>query len=130
MIVAETIKQMLAEYKSKKLAGLKKSASGLEYVIIDQGTGPGIKDGDMIPTSYYGVRKADGVMFDNSYDRGGPADFGVGQLIPGFNEGMKLLNRGGKAVLFIPSELGYGAQGASEQIPPNTDLVFYIEMGL
>jgi FKBP-type peptidyl-prolyl cis-trans isomerase len=130
MIVAETVKQMLAEYKGKKLAGLKKAASGLEYVIIDQGSGPAIKDGDMIPTSYYGVRKADGVMFDNSYDRGGPASFGVGQLIPGFNEGMKLLNRGGKAVLFIPSNLGYGEQGASAEIPPNTDLVFYIEMGL
>jgi FKBP-type peptidyl-prolyl cis-trans isomerase len=50
-------------------------------------------------------------------------------LIPGFNEGMKLLNRGGKALLFIPSDLGYGEQGAGADIPGNTDLVFYIEMG-
>jgi FKBP-type peptidyl-prolyl cis-trans isomerase FkpA len=69
-------------------------------------------------------------MFDNSYDRGGPAPFNVGGLIPGFNEGMKLLNRGGKALLIIPSKLGYGAQGAGGDIPPNTDLVFYIEMGM
>ena len=69
-------------------------------------------------------------MFDNSYDRGGPSPFTVGGLIPGFNEGMKLLNRGGKALLFIPSDLGYGEQGAGAEIPPNTDLVFYIEMGL
>jgi FKBP-type peptidyl-prolyl cis-trans isomerase FkpA/FKBP-type peptidyl-prolyl cis-trans isomerase FklB len=68
-------------------------------------------------------------MFDNSYDRGGPAPFNVGSLIPGFNEGMKLLNRGGKALLFIPSKLGYGEQGAGGDIPPNADLVFYIEMG-
>ncbi|MCC7466333.1 MAG: FKBP-type peptidyl-prolyl cis-trans isomerase [Saprospiraceae bacterium] len=129
MVVAETIKTMLADYKAKKLANLKKSASGLEYVIIEQGSGAAIKDGDSVPTNYYGVRKADGFMFDNSYDRGGPAPFSVGQLIPGFNEGMKLLNRGGKAMLFIPSSLGYGEQGAGGDIPPNTDLVFYIEMG-
>lgn len=130
MIVAEKVKTMLAAYKSKQLADLKKTPSGLEYVIIEQGSGATIKDGESIPTSYFGIRKADGVMFDNSYDRGGPTPFTVGQLIPGFNEGMKLLNRGGKALLFIPSGLGYGAQGAGADIPPNTDLVFYIEMGL
>lgn len=129
MIIAEKVKTMLADYKAKKLADLKKSASGLEYVIIEQGSGAAVKDGDNIPTNYFGVRKTDGVMFDNSYDRGGPAPFAVGGLIPGFNEGMKLLNRGGKALLFIPSSLGYGEQGAGGDIPPNTDLVFYIEMG-
>ncbi len=128
MIIAQTVKTMLADYKSKKLANLKKSASGLEYVIIEQGTGAPVKDGDNIPTNYYGVRKSDGKMFDNSYDRGGPAPFSVGGLIPGFNEGMKLLNRGGKALLIIPSSLGYGEQGAGADIPPNADLVFYIEM--
>lgn len=129
MVVAETVKTMLAEYKSKKLANLKKSESGLEYVIIEQGSGAPIKDGDSVPTNYFGVRKSDGKMFDNSYDRGGPAPFNVGGLIPGFNEGMKLLNRGGKAMLFIPSALGYGEQGAGADIPANADLVFYIEMG-
>lgn len=130
MLIADKIKTMLADYKANKLANLKKSASGLEYVIIEQGSGPAIKDGDSVPTSYYGVRKSDGFMFDNSYDRGGATPFSVGGLIPGFNEGMKLLNRGGKAMLFIPSKLGYGAQGAGADIPANADLVFYIEMGL
>jgi len=130
MIVIETVKTMLADYKSKKLANLKKTASGLEYVIIVQGSGAAIKDGDSVPTNYYGVRQKDGVMFDNSYERGGASPFTVGGLIPGFNEGMKLLNRGGKAMLFIPSKLGYGEQGAGADIPPNTDLVFYIDMGL
>jgi FKBP-type peptidyl-prolyl cis-trans isomerase len=129
MVVAETVKTMLADYKAKKLANLKKSDSGLEYVIIEQGSGAGLKDGDSVPTNYFGVRKNDGVMFDNSYDRGGPSPFTVGALIPGFNEGMKLLNRGGKALLFIPSKLGYGEQGAGGDIPPNTDLVFYLELG-
>lgn len=130
MLIADKIKTMLADYKANKLANLKKSASGLEYVIIEQGSGAAIKDGDSVPTSYYGVRKSDGFMFDNSYDRGGATPFSVGGLIPGFNEGMKLLNRGGKAMLFIPSKLGYGAQGAGADIPANADLVFYIEMGL
>ena len=130
MIIAEKVKTMMADYKGKKLANLQKSASGLEYVIIEQGSGPAIKDGDSVPTNYYGVRKADGVMFDNSFDRGGPSPFNVGGLIPGFNEGMKLLNRGGKAILFIPSSLGYGAQGAGGDIPPYADLVFYIDMGI
>lgn len=129
MIVAEKIKTMLADYKSKKLANLQKSASGLEYVILEQGTGAGVKEGDNIPTNYYGVLKSDGKMFDNSYDRGGATPFTVGSLIPGFNEGMKLLNRGGKALLFIPSALGYGEQGAGGNIPPNADLVFYLELG-
>ncbi len=130
MVIAEKVKTMMADYKAKKLAGLQKTASGLEYVIIDKGSGAALKDGDSVPTNYYGVRKNDGVMFDNSYDRGGPAPFSVGGLIPGFNEGMKLLNRGGKALLIIPSKLGYGEQGTGNEIPPNTDLVFYIDMGL
>lgn len=129
MVIAQTVTSMLADYKGKNLANLKKTASGLEYVIIEQGTGAAIKDGDNIPSHYYGVRKSDGKMFDNSYDRGGRAPFPVGGLIPGFNEGMKLLNRGGKAMLFIPSSLGYGEQGAGADIPPNADLVFYIDMG-
>lgn len=130
MIIAEQVKTMLADYNAKKLTNLKKTETGLEYVILEQGSGPAIKDGDSVPTNYYGVRKNDGKMFDNSYDRGGPAPFNVGGLIPGFNEGMKLLNRGGKALLIIPSKLGYGAQGAGGDIPPNTDLIFYIEMGM
>lgn len=128
--IAETVKTMLADYKGKKLANLKKTASGLEYAIIEQGSGAEIKDGDAIPTHYYGVRKTDGVMFDNSFDRGARAGFTVGALIPGFNEGMKLLNRGGKAILFIPSALGYGERGAGADIPANSDLVFYIDMGM
>ena len=63
MLIADKIKTMLADYKANKLANLKKSASGLEYVIIEQGSGAAIKDGDSVPTSYYGVRKSDGFMF-------------------------------------------------------------------
>lgn len=126
--VAAMVAQTLADYKAKKLA-VKKTSSGLEYIIHEQGTGAPIQDGDEIQTHYYGVLKSNGKMFDNSFDRGGPAPFPVGGLIPGFNEGMKLLNRGGKATLFIPAALGYGKQAQGEDIPANSDLVFYIEMG-
>lgn len=126
--VAELVKTTLADYKSKKLgAKLEKTASGLEYVIIEKGAGAPIKDGDKVPTHYYGVLKTTGDMFDNSYDRGNAIPFTVGSLVEGFNEGMKLLNRGGKAVLFIPYQLGYGEQGAGP-IPAKTDLVFYLSM--
>lgn len=124
--IAAQIKTALDDYKAKKLGDkLQKTASGLEYIILDKGTGAAIKDGDRVPTNYYGVLKTTGVMFDNSFDRGGAAPFTVGGLVPGFNEGMKLLNKGGKAILFIPSALAYGAQ-ESGPIPANSDLVFYI----
>ena len=124
--VAAMVKSTLDDYNAKKLGDrLKKTASGLEYVVIEQGSGAAIKDGDKVPTNYYGVLKANGTMFDNSYERGGPTPFTVGGLVPGFNEGMKLLNKGGKAVLFIPYALAYGEQG-NGPIPAKSDLVFYI----
>lgn len=127
--VGNTVKSTLADYKAGKLGDrLKKTASGLEYVVLQEGSGPNIKNGEKVSTHYYGVLKSTGQMFDNSFDRGMSVPFVAGQLIPGFNEGMMVLNRGSKAILFIPSKLGYGAQGAGEQIPPNADLVFYIEM--
>lgn len=124
--IAATVNSTIADYKAKKLGDkLKKTASGLEYVILEQGSGAPIKDGDKVPTNYYGVLKSSGKMFDNSFDRGGPAPFVVGQLVPGFNEGMKVLNKGGKAILFIPYALAYGDQ-ENGPIPAKSDLVFYI----
>ncbi|MDZ4679577.1 MAG: FKBP-type peptidyl-prolyl cis-trans isomerase [Saprospiraceae bacterium] len=130
-VVAAEVQTAIAGYKAGTLGNkLQKTASGLEYLILEQGTGASISMGDEISTHYYGVLTADGTMFDNSFDRGEPAPFPVGQLIPGFNEGMLLLNRGGKAILFIPPALGYGEQGAGDAIPPNAGVVFYIELGL
>lgn len=123
------VQSHLTDYKAGKLGDkLKKTESGLEYVILEPGTGESIKMGETVSTHYYGVLKSDGMVFDNSFDRGEPVPFTVGQLIPGFNEGMMLLKKGGKAVLFIPSALGYGEQGAGDAIPPNTDLIFYLEL--
>jgi FKBP-type peptidyl-prolyl cis-trans isomerase FkpA len=124
--IAGLIKTNLDAYKAKTLGDkLKKTASGLEYIVLEQGTGAPIKDGTQVPTNYFGVLKSTGAMFDNSFDRGGPAPFTVGGLVPGFNEGMKLFNRGGKGILFIPYALAYGEQ-ENGPIPAKSDLVFYI----
>ncbi len=128
MEVQTTINQILADYKANKLGDrLKKTASGLEYVVQEQGTGAQVKLGEKVPTNYYGVLKSDGKMFDNSYERGGATPFTVGQMIPGFDEGLQLMNRGGKYIFFIPAKLGYGDQPAGA-IPPNSDLVFYVNI--
>lgn len=128
--VATEVQAALAGYKAGTLGDkLQKTASGLEYIILEKGTGAPIKMGETISTHYYGALKSTGAMFDNSFDRGEPIPFPVGQLVPGFNEGMMLLNRGGKAIIFIPAALGYGADSPGDVIPPNSDLVFYMEMG-
>ncbi len=124
------LQTIISQYKGKKLGDkLQKLPSGLELVIHDKGAGAPVKEGDQIETHYYGVLQSTGKMFDNSFERGEAPPFMVGGMIPGFNEGMMQLNRGGKATLFIPSALGYGAQGAGADIPANADLVFYIELG-
>lgn len=126
--VESTVKQNLADYKAKKLGSrLNKTESGLEYVLLEAGAPNSLNDGDQVMTHYYGVLKSNGTMFDNSFDRGGPAPFAVGRLVPGFNEGMKLIGRGGKGILFIPYQLAYG-ESANDRIPAKSDLVFYIEM--
>lgn len=128
--VTTNVNNILADYKAGKLgANLKKTASGLEYVVFEQGTGGPIADGDKLKADYYGALKSNGNKFDSSYDRGAPLDFVVGQMIPGFNEGVKLLNHGGKAAFFIPWAIGYGAEGhPSGVIPPKADLLFYVEV--
>jgi FKBP-type peptidyl-prolyl cis-trans isomerase FkpA len=128
MEVEAKVKQALADYKANKLGDrLKKTASGLEYIIEEAGAGAPVKLGEKVPTNYYGVLKSDGKMFDNSYDRGGATPFTVGQMIPGFDEGLQLMHRGGKFIFFIPSKLGYGEQPAGA-IPPNSDLVFFVDI--
>lgn len=127
--IKNLVQSSLTDYKAGKLGTkLQKSASGLEYLILEKGTGAPIQMGEAIATHYYGVLKSDGMVFDNSFERGESVPFTVGQLIPGFNEGMMLLNRGGKAILFIPAALAYGEQGAGDAIPPNSDLIFYLEL--
>jgi len=105
------------------------TSSGLQYVDTLVGTGEAPQKGQKVSVHYKGTLK-DGTQFDNSYDRGAPIQFmvGVGQVIPGFDEGLATMAVGGKRRLHIPAALGYGEQGAGNAIPPNSDLIFEIEL--
>ncbi|MBT8271670.1 MAG: peptidylprolyl isomerase [Bacteroidia bacterium] len=110
-------------------AGFEKTASGLRYQILQKGDGPKAQKGQMVSVHYKG-QLSDGTVFDSSYKRSQPIDFplGKGQVIPGWDEGIALLNVGDKARLVIPSELAYGSSGASGVIPPHATLVFDVEL--
>ncbi len=110
-------------------AGFEQTESGLRYKIIHKGDGKAAEKGKTVAVHYKG-QLADGTVFDSSYKRKDPLEFkvGVGQVISGWDEGICLLNVGDKARLVIPSNLGYGAQGAGGVIPPNAILVFDVEL--
>ncbi|MBX0330621.1 FKBP-type peptidyl-prolyl cis-trans isomerase [Oscillochloris sp. ZM17-4] len=105
------------------------TASGLTYIEIAPGAGDAPKTGDVVSVHYRGTL-ADGKVFDSSYERGQPIQFalGRGMVIPGWDEGIGLMRKGGKAKLIIPPNLGYGAQGAGGVIPPNATLTFEVEL--
>lgn len=128
--VGELVDGVLAKYKSKSLGDdLIKDASGLEYVLHEKGSGSKPNHGQKVNVHYYGVLQ-DGTMFDNSFRRGQVFSFplGVGQVIPGWDKGIALLNKGSKATLFIPYDMAYGAAGKPPTIPAKSDLVFYVEL--
>lgn len=104
-------------------------ADGLKYIDTVTGSGPAAKDGQKVRVHYTGTLTS-GLKFDSSRDRNEPFEFTLGahQVIAGWDEGVKGMKVGGKRTLTIPSELGYGAQGAGGQIPPNATLIFDIEL--
>ncbi len=101
--------------------------SGLEYKVIKQGEGkiPGATDKVRV---HYTGKTIDGKVFDSSEKRGQPAEFGVNQVIPGWVEALQLMPEGSKWELVIPSELAYGERGAGDAIPPNSTLIFDVEL--
>lgn len=109
--------------------GFDKTESGLYYKIENEGSGQKPTKGNTVAVHYKGML-ADGTVFDSSHKRGQPLEFpiGMGHVIAGWDEGLMLLKEGSKARLVIPSELGYGAQGAGGVIPPNATLVFDVEL--
>ena len=111
------------------IEGFEKTDSGLYYKIVNQGNGDTPNQGDKVSVHYEGSLMT-GQVFDSSYQRKEPIEFqlGVGQVIPGWDEGIGLLKVGDKAKLVIPSELGYGSRGAGGVIPPNAILIFDVEL--
>jgi FKBP-type peptidyl-prolyl cis-trans isomerase len=101
--------------------------SGLAYEIIAESTGAKPKATDTVKVHYTG-KLVDGTVFDSSVERGEPAEFPLNGVIPGWTEGLQLVGKGGKIKLYVPSELGYGAQGAGGKIPGFATLVFDVEL--
>jgi peptidylprolyl isomerase len=103
--------------------------SGLQYEQIVRGEGPSPQPGDVVTVHYRGTLE-DGSEFDSSYSRGEPVvlPLGQGRVIDGWEEGIPMMNQGGKARLTIPPELAYGEQGAGGVIPPNATLIFEVEL--
>lgn len=103
--------------------------SGLIYEVVEEGDGPQPQAGDIVQVHYTGQLE-DGTVFDSSRDRGEPIQFplGRGQVIPGWDEGIGLMNVGTVAKLTIPPDLAYGEQGAGGVIPPNATLIFDVEL--
>lgn len=110
-------------------SGLVTTPSGLRYRVLTAGPADGRSPStfDSVLVHYRGTL-TDGTVFDSSYDRGTPATFGVGQVISGWTEALKLMKPGDKWMLQIPSRLAYGGQGAGTKIPPNSDLIFQVEL--
>ena len=107
--------------------GVKTTASGLQYEVLKEGTGPTPKPTDTVSVNYLGTLM-DGTKFDSSYDRKEPATFVLNQVIPGWTEGVQLMKVGSKYKFYIPSALGYGDKGAGNVIGPNAPLVFEVEL--
>ena len=103
------------------------TTSGLQYMVLKEGTGAKPAAEDTVTVHYTG-KLLDGTVFDSSVERGEPASFPLNAVIPGWTEGLQLMSEGSQYRLFIPSELAYGSQGAGDKILPNATLIFDVEL--
>lgn len=112
--------------KNKARAGVKTTASGLQYEVITEGTGAKPTAADTVTVNYKGTL-IDGTEFDNSYKRGQPISFAVSGVIRGWTEALQLMSEGSKYKLYIPHQLGYGTNDVGS-IPAGSTLVFEVEL--
>ena len=112
---------------NRSLEVVKETPSGLQYLVLREGDGARPAPSNTVRVHYQG-NLIDGKKFDSSYDRGQPAEFPLNRVIRGWAEGLQLMRIGSKYRLFVPSELGYGRQGAGRQIGPDEVLIFDVEL--
>ena len=117
----------IIDYAVDKGLNVKKTASGLYYVVHKEGDGAILIDNQPFKTHYSGYF-LDGKVFDSSYNRGEPLTASVGMMNAGWNEALKMFKVGSKVQLLLPSRLGYGARGFPGFVPPNTPIAFDMEI--
>ena len=115
----------LEENKAKE--GVTILPSGLQYKVIEEGTGASPASADTVTVHYRGTL-IDGTEFDSSYSRGEPASFPANRVIDGWKEALQIMKEGAKWQLFIPAELAYGARSVGDKIGPNSTLIFEVEL--
>lgn len=125
-----------SELREKEIAFLEENAaredvyvtqSGLQYQVLVEGSGPKPLESDTVRVHYEGSL-IDGNIFDSSYPQAQPEEIPLEMVIPGWAEGMQLMNVGSKYVIYIPSSLAFGERGAGQIIPPYSTLIFTIEL--
>ena len=107
--------------------GVQTTESGLQYLILEEGSGPQPAEDDIVRVHYEGTL-IDGTVFDSSYERDDPEEIPLDMVIPGWAEGIMLMKVGGKHRLYLPSDLAYGERGAGQVIPPYSTLIFTVEL--
>jgi FKBP-type peptidyl-prolyl cis-trans isomerase len=122
---AEAQAAFLAKNKTKQ--GIITTASGLQYEVLKPGSGASPTASATVTVNYEG-KLLDGTVFDSSYKRGQPATFAVNQVIPGWTEALQLMKPGAEYMLYIPANLAYGKNGIPGTIPPNSMLIFKVEL--
>jgi len=113
--------------ENEKKDGVTVTASGLQYMVMQEGSGASPTAEDVVKVHYHGTL-LDGTVFDSSVDRGEPIEFPLNRVIPGWTEGVQLMTVGSKYKFFIPSDLAYGPQGSPPAIPPSATLTFEVEL--
>jgi FKBP-type peptidyl-prolyl cis-trans isomerase FklB len=113
--------------ENKKKEGVKATASGLQYKVLKEGTGPQPKETDTVTVNYRGTL-INGTEFDSSYKRGQPATFPLNGVIKGWTEGLQLMKTGSKYQFFVPPNLAYGDRNVGPDIAPNSTLIFEVEL--
>lgn len=127
-VMSEDTVQRFPGWELPEDAQMQKTDSGLMYFVIEEGEGKTPADATATVEVNYAGYLVDGTKFDSSFDRGQTIEFPLNRVIPGWTEGVGMMQEGGKWKLVIPSELGYGARGAGGRIPPNAMLVFDVEL--